>query len=94
MADAGRPTKPEDEKRIATAISLYTSDKERLDQLTDNRSEFVRQAIDRAWAERMGDTVTLRIPRAAFDVLLSIADQRLEPVQSAALRALVDTFIE
>lgn len=94
MAEAGRPTKPEDEKRIATAISLYASDRERLDQLTDNRSEFVRQAIERAWAERQGAVVTLRIPRALLDGLLATADQRLEPDQAGALRALVDTFTE
>lgn len=92
MAEAGRPTKPEDEKRIATAISLYASDRERLDQLTDNRSEFVRQAIERAWSERQGAVVTLRIPRTLLDGLLTTADQRLEPDQAGALRALVDTF--
>lgn len=93
-AGAGRPAKPEEEKRIATTISLYAGDKDRLDQLTDNRSEFVRQAIDRAWSEQQTDMVTVRIPRFLLDGLLASADQRLDSGQAAALRALVDTFTD
>ncbi len=58
---AGRPAKPDRKKRQQLHISLYAEDLERLDQLTDNRSEFIRECIAKAWEEKCGGEVTLSI---------------------------------
>lgn len=58
---AGRPAKPAQKKRQQLHISLYAEDIERLDRLTDNRSEFLRQCIARAWEEQMESEATLAV---------------------------------
>jgi hypothetical protein len=58
---AGRPAKPDQKKRQQLHISLYAEDLERLDQLTDNRSEFLRQCIAKAWEEQAEGEATLSI---------------------------------
>ena len=58
---AGRPTKSDQNKRQQLHISLYADDLERLDHLTDNRSEFLRQCIAKAWEEQAEAEATVSI---------------------------------
>lgn len=88
---AGRPAKPDQKKRQQLHISLYAEDLERLDQLTDNRSEFLRQCIAKAWEEQVEREATLSVtlPRSLVRELRKIVDQ-LEPRhQVGSYRALV-----
>ena len=66
----GRKPKNDDEqKRQQVAFSLYADDLERLDQLTSNRSEFLRRAISDAWqVKETGKIVVLMTP-AQLDAL-------------------------
>jgi metal-responsive CopG/Arc/MetJ family transcriptional regulator len=77
---AGRPIKPDGKKRQQLHISLYVEDLERLDQLTDNRSEFLRQCIANAWEEKRGGevTVSVTLPKSLVRDLRKVAEQ-LEP---------------
>jgi hypothetical protein len=77
---AGRPAKPDQNKRQQLHISLYADDLERLDRLTDNRSEFIRQCIAKAWAEQQQSATThsVAVPKSLARELRRIADQ-LEP---------------
>lgn len=73
---AGRPAKPARKKRQQLHVSLYAEDLERLDQLTDNRSEFLRECIAKAWEEKCGaDEVTFSVtlPRSVARELLKSA---------------------
>ena len=77
---AGRPAKPDQKKRQQLHISLYAEDLERLDQLTDNRSEFLRQCIAKAWEEQADDEAFLSValPKSLVKELRKIVEQ-LEP---------------
>jgi metal-responsive CopG/Arc/MetJ family transcriptional regulator len=77
---AGRPAKPDQKKRQQLHISLYAEDLERLDRLTDNRSEFLRQCIAKAWEEQADSEATLSValPKSLVLELRKIVDQ-LEP---------------
>lgn len=77
---AGRPAKPDQKKRQQLHISLYADDLERLDQLTDNRSEFLRQCIAKAWEEKeeTEETLSIKVPKSLARELRKIADQ-IEP---------------
>ena len=77
---AGRPAKPDQKKRQQLHISLYAEDLERLDRLTDNRSEFLRQCIAKAWEEQADGEATLSInlPKSLVQELRKIVEQ-LEP---------------
>lgn len=77
---AGRPAKPDQKKRQQLHISLYAEDLERLDRLTDNRSEFLRQCIAKAWEEQADSEATLSIalPKSLVRELRKIVEQ-LEP---------------
>ena len=77
---AGRPAKPDQKKRQQLHISLYAEDLERLDQLTDNRSEFLRQCIAKAWEEQADGEAMLSVtlPKSLVRQLRKIVDQ-LEP---------------
>lgn len=77
---AGRPAKPDQKKRQQLHISLYAEDLERLDRLTDNRSEFIRQCIAKAWEEHAEREATLSVtlPKSVVRELRKIVDQ-LEP---------------
>jgi hypothetical protein len=77
---AGRPVKPDQNKRQQLHISLYAEDLERLDQLTDNRSEFLRQCIAKAWEEQVESEAMLSValPKSLVRELRKIVDQ-LEP---------------
>jgi hypothetical protein len=86
---AGRPAKPARKKRQQLHISLYAEDLERLDQLTDNRSEFLRECIAKAWEEKRGDEVTLSVTlsRSLARELLKAAGQR-QPRQAVTTHSL------
>jgi hypothetical protein len=77
---AGRPAKPDQKKRQQMHISLYAEDLERLDRLTDNRSEFLRQCIARAWEEQVDGEAMLSVnmPRSLVRQLRKVVEQ-LEP---------------
>lgn len=77
---AGRPAKPDQNKRQQLHISLYAEDLERLDRLTDNRSEFLRQCIAKAWEEQADGEATLSVtlPKSLVQELQKIVEQ-LEP---------------
>jgi metal-responsive CopG/Arc/MetJ family transcriptional regulator len=93
---AGRPAKPDQKKRQQLHISLYAEDLERLDRLTDNRSEFLRQCIAKAWEEQVDDEATLSInlPKSLVRELRKIAEQ-LEPRnQVTSYRTLVTRLRE
>jgi hypothetical protein len=57
----GRPPKSDGQKRQSLHVSVYAEDLERLDQLTDNRSEFLRSCIGRAWDEEQSEDVTVSV---------------------------------
>jgi hypothetical protein len=57
----GRPPKSDGQKRQSLHVSVYAEDLERLDQLTDNRSEFLRGCIGRAWDEEQSEDVTVSV---------------------------------
>jgi hypothetical protein len=77
---AGRPAKPDQKKRQQLHISLYAEDLERLDRLTDNRSEFLRQCIAKAWEEKVEGEAALSVtlPKSLVRQLRKVVDQ-LEP---------------
>jgi Arc/MetJ-type ribon-helix-helix transcriptional regulator len=77
---AGRPAKPDQNKRQQLHISLYAEDLERLDRLTDNRSEFLRQCIAKAWEEQVEREATLSValPKSLVRELRKLVEQ-LEP---------------
>jgi hypothetical protein len=77
----GRPAKPVSKRRQQLHISLYPDDIERLDRLTSNRSEFIRQCIAKAWAEKTDGEVTLRVtlPRRLLHGLLTTASVQGPP---------------
>ena len=81
---AGRPAKPDQKKRQQLHISLYAEDLERLDQLTDNRSEFLRQCIAKAWEEQVESEAMLSIslPKSLVRELRKVVEQ-LEPRHQA-----------
>jgi metal-responsive CopG/Arc/MetJ family transcriptional regulator len=82
---AGRPAKPDQKKRQQLHISLYAEDLERLDKLTDNRSEFLRQCIAKAWEEQAESEASLSVtlPKSLVRELRKLADQ-LEPRSQVA----------
>jgi hypothetical protein len=90
-ATPGRPTKPDGKKRKQLHLSLYTEDIERLDQLTDNRSEYVRQLIDEAWGKKMADDVAVQftLPAGLVRELLQVAEAHLSPQEMGTMQRLV-----
>src|SRR3954464_7120390 len=77
---AGRPVKPNQNKRQKLHVSLYAEDLERLDYLTNNRSEFLRQCIAKAWEEHVEGEATMSVtmPKSLMRELRRLVDQ-LEP---------------
>jgi hypothetical protein len=86
MSSPGRPPKPDGKKRQSLHISLYTEDLERLEKLTDNRSEFLRDCIEQAWEAKHGEqvTLTLTLPRRLVEDLVKVVADQL-PAQQASL---------
>jgi metal-responsive CopG/Arc/MetJ family transcriptional regulator len=91
----GRPPKSEQQRRQQLQISLYSDDIERLGQLTENRSEFIRQCIAQSWAEKYGaeQTITLTLPKRLVAELATVLQQRLPPDRAALLSTLVDELL-
>ncbi len=91
----GRPIKPEGQKRKQLHISLYAEDIERLDQLTDNRSDFVRQCISEAWAKRTdpGMTVSITLPQSTVSELLQFVEDRLSPEEMGVVQKVVKSLV-
>jgi metal-responsive CopG/Arc/MetJ family transcriptional regulator len=92
---AGRPAKASRERRQQLQFSLYAEDVERLEQLTDNRSEFVRQCIARAWSEKHdGDqSITITIPKWLIREMLELLRRRMPPSRAALVQALVEELL-
>jgi hypothetical protein len=92
----GRPAKPPSKRRQQLHISLYSDDIERLDQLTDNRSEFIRQCIARAWSERHEGEIalTVTVPKWLLHGMLKTASQRLPPDHVRAFRTLIEQIMD
>jgi hypothetical protein len=92
----GRPAKPASKKRQQLHISLYPEDIERLDQLTDNRSEFLRQCISRAWEEKCGGDVSVMVtvPKWFLRGLQKTAAQRLPSEHASAVQTLIEQIVE
>lgn len=91
----GRPAKPDGNKRQQLQFSLYAEDIVRLEQLTDNRSEFIRQCIAKAWLEKNNGEkmITLQVPQSLLQELLGVLKQRLAPNRAALLQALIDDLL-
>lgn len=93
----GRPVKPDGQKRKQLHISLYAEDIDRLDQLTDNRSDFVRQCIQETWTkEKEADEVTLQltVPRWMVHEALQLVEERLSPEESLIIQKLVRRLVK
>ena len=92
---AGRPRKPEIDKRKQLHISVYTEDIERLEQLTDNRSQFVRKNIAKAWAEQQDGevTFTFTLPKWLVKEIMNVAEQQLPTDQAAAVQVLASSLL-
>lgn len=95
LNSAGRPSKGERDKRQQLQFSLYTEDIERLEQLTDNRSEFIRQCIAKSWAAKHdGDqTITLTIPKWLIRELLDVIKERMPAGRATLIQALVEELL-
>jgi hypothetical protein len=91
----GRPAKPASKRRQQLHISLYPEDIARLDALTDNRSEFLRQCIAQAWEQKHhGEVkVTLTLPKWLLDGMLKTAAERLPPEQVDTFQYLMDQIV-
>jgi hypothetical protein len=92
LPGVGRPAKPDSNKRQQLQFSLYAEDIDRLEQLTDNRSEFIRQCIAIAWSEKQNGEkiITLHVPQSLIQELLGLLKQQLAPNRAALLQALID----
>ncbi len=91
----GRPLKPDGQKRKQLHISLYTEDIDRLDQLTDNRSDFMRQCISEAWAKRTdpGVTLSITLPQSTVREMLQFVEDRLSPEEVGVVHKLVKQVV-
>jgi hypothetical protein len=92
---AGRPSKPASKRRQQLHISLYPEDIERLDELTKNRSEFLRHCINKAWEEKhVGEvTVTLTLPKWLLQGVVKTAEARLPADQLDTFYSLVGQIV-
>jgi len=92
---AGRPSKPASKRRQQLHISLYPEDIARLDELTANRSEFLRHCINRAWEEKhVGEvTVTLTLPKWLLQGVLRTAEERLSADQMGTFQSLMGRIV-
>jgi hypothetical protein len=85
----GRPPKSDGQKRQSVHISVYAEDLERLNQLTDNRSVFLRDCIERAWEEEHGEdvTVSVTLPKWLIEALVNAVTAQMP----ARERTLIET---
>jgi len=92
----GRPAKPDGQKRKQLHISLYAEDIDRLDQLTDNRSDFVRQCIQESWTKQKEAetvTLTLNLPKWVVQEALHFVEENLSPEENAVVQKLVKRLL-
>ena len=91
----GRPPKATKQKRQQLQFSLYSEDIERLEQLTDNRSEFIRQCIAKAWAEEYSkeECITISVPKWLLEELFIKIKPSLPARHAALLQTLVDGLL-
>lgn len=91
----GRPVKPDGQKRKQLHISLYGEDIDRLDRLTDNRSDFVRQCIHEAWVKHEEEDITFSItlPKSFVREALQVVESRLSAEETAVIQKLVQRFV-
>jgi len=92
----GRPAKPDGQKRKQLHISLYAEDIDRLDQLTDNRSDFVRQCIQESWTkqkEAENVTLTLSLPKWVVREAMDFVEEHLSPEENAVVQKLVKRLL-
>jgi len=88
---AGRPPKPAGEKRKQLHLSLYAEDIERLDQLTDNRSEFVRKLIEDAWHKQADGDIKLEVtvPGSIVREVVEATEAYLSPQEALVIHKLL-----
>jgi hypothetical protein len=93
-SSAGRPLKSERQKRRQLQFSLYHEDIERLEELTDNRSEFIRECIAKAWEQKFDgeQTITLTVPRWLVQEVLYLLREQLGPRRADLAAALIKEF--
>jgi hypothetical protein len=91
----GRPAKPDGQKRKQLHISLYAEDIDRLDQLTDNRSDFLRQCISESWTKKEEEPITLSITLPPWLVreALALVEERLSPEETVVMQKLVRKLV-
>ena len=91
----GRPPKATRQKRQQLQFSLYSEDIERLEQLTDNRSEFIRQCITKAWHEKYtaDESVTVTVPKWLLEEIFTKIKPTLSTRQASLLQALVEEWL-
>lgn len=92
----GRPAKPDGQKRKQLHISLYTEDIDRLDQLTDNRSDFVRQCITESWSKQKEDNdvmISFCVPQWLVREALQLVEDRLSPEETLVIQKLVRRLV-
>ncbi|MEZ4861120.1 MAG: hypothetical protein R3C14_07435 [Caldilineaceae bacterium] len=91
----GRPAKPDGQKRKQLHISLYTEDIDRLDQLTDNRSDFIRQCISEAWTKQQEEAMTFAVtlPHGVMRELFGLVEETLTPEEVMVVQKLVGRLI-
>ena len=88
---AGRPVKPDGQKRKQLHLSLYAEDIERLDQLTDNRSEFIRKLIEEAWHQQADADLKLQVtvPGGIVREVLQLTAAYLSPQEASVIYKLL-----
>lgn len=92
----GRPAKPDGQKRKQLHISLYAEDIDRLDQLTDNRSDFVRQCIQETWIKQKEEeevTLTVSLPKWVVREALQFVEEHLSAEETAVVEKLVKRIL-
>lgn len=87
----GRPVKPDGQKRKQLHISLYSEDIDHLDQLTDNRSDFLRHCITESWQKQEEEdvTVSLTLPKWVVREMLHFVEETLTPEETTVVQKLM-----
>ncbi len=95
ISSPGRPTKPDAQKRQPLHISLYGEDFDRLNQLTDNRSEFIRTCIEKAWEKENGEEITLTVtlPKWLIDEIVGVVVAGLPAAHANMVKTVVSGWI-
>ncbi|MDQ3250539.1 MAG: hypothetical protein M3Q45_15200 [Chloroflexota bacterium] len=89
----GRPPKQAAQKRHQLHFSLYDEDIQRLEQLTDNRSEFIRQCIAQSWTAKNEQALTFKVPKRLVAELLPLLKQCVPPHRAALVETLIQEVL-